>query len=193
MLPVTPCNALSGRTALLVLLTASSLVLAQADSIESCKAIAEREARYACYDAVEAGPEARVEAGESPEAAVLRSTTVSAADPVQAPAVPAPAPAAGVPATPAQALDDFGKSPARLETDEAGEVALVDRVAGLKEVQFKQWQITLEGGQVWRQQLSQTFNLKEGYEVRITPINGGPNHRLSSPQLAGSIQVRRVR
>jgi hypothetical protein len=146
MLPVTRCNSLPCLAALLVLLTASTAVLAQPDSIEGCKAITEREARYACYDAVEA-----------------------------------------------QALDDFGKSPARLETGDAGEVALVDRVAGLKEVQFKQWQITLEGGQVWRQQLSQTLNLKEGYEVRITAINGGPNHRLSSPQVAGSIQVRRVR
>lgn len=91
------------------------------------------------------------------------------------------------------AVEDFGKVGARVEQDTEGKVELVDHVADLREVQHKQWQITLESGQVWRQVLSQTFNLRPGYEVRIAPINDGPNHRLSSPQVSGSIQVRRLR
>lgn len=186
---MTRCKSLICASALLALLHAMpGAVLAQPDSIEGCKAITEREARYSCYDAVEARENVAAPA-------VLSAPPVSATMAPVPPASPAAAPstAAAVTATPTQALDDFGKSTARLEADAAGGVTLVDRVAGLKEVQFKQWQITLESGQVWRQQLSQGFNLKEGYEVRITPINGGPNHRLSSPQIAGSIQVRRLR
>lgn len=185
---MTRCKSLICASALLALLSAApGAVLAQPDSIEGCKAITEREARYSCYDAVEAR-------GNVAAPAVLSAPPVSATMAPELPAPPAaPVTAAAVTATPTQALDDFGKSTARLEADDAGEVTLVDRVTGLKEVQFKQWQITLESGQVWRQQLSQSFNLKEGYEVRITPISGGPNHRLSSPQIAGSIQVRRLR
>ena len=166
--------------ALLLLCGSAPLLQAQTAELAACRAIAEREARFECYD--------RVEALQPPAPA-------AAAAPVTAPAVTAAAPESApvAAATPAPTVEDFGKPAARLEQGAEGQVELVDRVASLKLVQHKQWQLTLESGQVWQQVLSQTYNLKAGHEVRLTPINDGPNHRLSSPQLAGSIQVRRLR
>lgn len=169
-------------TALALLLLCGSVPLLQAQTAElaACRAIAEREARFECYD--------RVEALQPPAPA-------AAAAPVTEPALTAAAPESApvAAATPAPTVEGFGKPAARLEQGAEGQVELVDRVASLKLVQHKQWQLTLESGQVWQQVLSQTYNLKAGHEVRLTPINDGPNHRLSSPQLAGSIQVRRLR
>lgn len=150
---------------LLLLSPAVQAQNATLEAIAACLGIEAREARHACYDQAE---------------------TV-------APQLAQPAVAAATPALPT--VEEFGKvsASARVEQDEAGKAELVDRIAELREVQHKQWQITLESGQVWRQMLSQTFNLRKGYEVRIAPINDGPNYRLSSPQVAGTIQVRRVR
>ena len=81
---------------------------------------------------------------------------------------------------------------ARLEGDGDGRVELVDRIAGLEMSGHKQWRITLASGQVWAQMLSKTFNLTEGDEVRIAPVERGKYYRLRSPELSGFIQVRRL-
>ncbi len=104
-------------------------------------------------------------------------------------APPAAAPAAASSA----AADDFGL-PEETDDDE-GELPpdLVAKVAELRETVPNAYLITLDNGQVWRQkQPKYGYLLRPGYDVRIyaTKIS---SFRLSTRQLAGYIQVERVR
>jgi len=53
--------------------------------------------------------------------------------------------------------------------------------------------ITLDNGQVWRQNIPQRFALKPGQRVTLHGTKWGSSFRLSADALNGFIQVERVR
>ena len=55
------------------------------------------------------------------------------------------------------------------------------------------WLITLDNGQVWRQNPPQRFALTAGQRVTLRGTKWGTSYRLSAETLNGFIQVERVR
>jgi hypothetical protein len=53
--------------------------------------------------------------------------------------------------------------------------------------------ITLDNGQVWRQTYAEWYPLQPGQKVRIHPTRWGGAFRLTTDELEGFIQVKRVR
>jgi hypothetical protein len=148
----------------------------------------------------------------SPGAAATRPAPpapAASAPPPPAPAartVPAeaapPAPAARAPVPPND--DSFGRpDSSRREQRAARERAederqeerteLVAKVVSLRETIPNNYVITLDNGQVWRQNRPEAYPLQPGLEVRIYPGRMGDSYRLTAPFLRGWIQVERVR
>ncbi len=173
--------------------------------VSDCLEIEAPAARLACF-------ERRVEEPRGGEAAD-RPGPAPAAPPTTAPA-PAAAPrtvateaAPPAPVARGQApvdADSFGRSnvsrreerAARQRTDrEAQEerTELVAKVVSLRETVPNNYVITLDNGQVWRQNRPEAYPLQPGHEVRIYPGRLGDSYRLTAPFLRGWIQVERVR
>jgi hypothetical protein len=66
-------------------------------------------------------------------------------------------------------------------------------VTELHETVPNAWLITLDNGQVWRQNPPQRFALKPGQRVTLRATKWGASYRLSADALSGFIQVERVR
>ncbi|MFZ9583983.1 MAG: hypothetical protein ACO280_03385 [Pseudohongiellaceae bacterium] len=79
-----------------------------------------------------------------------------------------------------------------MSDDADGGERLHDTIAGL-EKRSNLWIVTLGSGQVWRQEVARTFNLRVGDEVEIYRDGVGNGLRLSTPRLSGFIRVERVR
>lgn len=171
----------------------SPFALAQADKsqLAACFAIAENNARLACYDTL-ARPGQAAAATVSPTPA--QPTAPTAAPSVQAASVTSAAPAAiakAAPAAPELApKESFGKQVPRSEQVEE---VLVDKVAAIKEVEPKKMQITLANGQVWKQSIGKSFMLRPNDTVRITGSPWGDSFRLEKDGKPGYIQVQRLR
>jgi hypothetical protein len=130
-------------------------------------------------------------------------TTPAARAPAATPPAPAaataPAPAARAPA-PADD-DSFGlsSSPSRRdaraarEAEEEERTELTAKVVAVRETIPNNLTITLDNGQIWRQNRPEFYPLRAGYEVRIYPWKGGKSYRLTAPFLRNWIQVERVR
>lgn len=86
---------------------------------------------------------------------------------------------------------DFGRPP-RVSDDADGRERLHDTIASL-EKRSNLWVVTLASGQVWRQEVARTLNLRVGDEVEIYREGIGNGLRLSTPRLSGFIRVERVR
>jgi hypothetical protein len=70
---------------------------------------------------------------------------------------------------------------------------IVATVKELRETVPNAWLITLDNGQVWRQNIPQRFGLKPGQRVTLHGTKWGSSFRLSAEALNGFIQVERVR
>jgi len=70
---------------------------------------------------------------------------------------------------------------------------IVATVTELHETLPNTLQITLDNGQVWRQNIQQRYALKTGQRVTLRATKWGGSYRLSAESLNGFIQVERVR
>jgi hypothetical protein len=106
------------------------------------------------------------------------------------------APAAVATETPVSEVDNFGRrseaGSARVETGKEGRKELIDTVASVREINASMLEVTLQGGQVWRQMISKRYPLREGDEVTIRPTIWGQSYRLTAKRLEGFIQVQRI-
>jgi hypothetical protein len=160
-------------------------------------------------DAVAAAPppappvNAPAPAAASAAAATLAATAVATAT------APSPGPAPSVtsvsaqPSTPPATLPTASEqsSPAdntglQNRSQRSTQTAPPDIVATVTEVHEtvpNAWLITLDNGQVWRQDIPQRFSLKPGQRVTLRGTKWGTSYRLSAEAQNGFIQVERVR
>jgi hypothetical protein len=154
----------TGARVLLLLLGCSGLTAAAAGptSADDCVAIADREARLACYDAVH---------GHADEVA---------------PAVPAP------PAQPAPPADFGAEQlPQRPSEPDAEEELLVAIVEMGRQATGRHW-FRLENGQLWSQVSPERTTLKAGDSVRISRGLLGTYHLREADGGSRSTAVRRL-
>jgi hypothetical protein len=151
-------------------------------------------ARFDCY-------ERHVEAAKAPN----RPPSNAAPQPDVATAAPTPAasPASTAAATAASAALAISAAPESTAAATAASAAIpvatpppsvtpvTDPV--LHETVPNALLITLDNGQVWRQNIPQRFALKPGQPVTLHGTKWGPSFRLSADALNGFIQVERVR
>ena len=140
-------------------------------------------------DAAPATPSRARGAATPPAASAPPAVRTAPAEPTQrAPAARAPSPADD---------DSFGRRSPRREARKAPEleprIELVAKVVSLRETIPNSYTITLDNGQVWRQNRPEYYPLQPGHEVRIYPGKLGDSYRLTAPFLRGWIQVERVR
>jgi hypothetical protein len=143
----------------------------------------------------------------TPPPAALAATAVAGTAAVAAPnaAAPQAAPAAPTPAAPAPPVASAASTSASASsTDTLGfskppthdaqlPPEIVAIVTELHETVPNAWQITLDNGQVWRQNIPQRFALKPGHHVTLRGTTWGTAYRLTADELHGFIQVERVR
>jgi hypothetical protein len=169
--------------------------------VSDCLEIEAPADRLACF-------ERRVEETRGGEAAA-RPTPAPATSPAPA-AAPRTVPTEAAPPAPAERapapvdVDAFGRSTVlrreeRATRQRAGRetqeerTELVAKVVSLRETVPNNYVITLDNGQVWRQNRPEAYPLQPGHEVRIYPGRLGDSYRLTAPFLRGWIQVERVR
>ncbi len=70
---------------------------------------------------------------------------------------------------------------------------VIATVAELRETLPNSYLITLDNGQVWRQNRPKWYPLQPGYKVRLYPSRWGSSYRLAADKLNSFIQVERVR
>jgi len=90
-------------------------------------------------------------------------------------------------------IENFGQPQARLVPDGKADVALLERVTLIKELQPDKLQITLANGQVWQQTVGKAFFINVGDTVRIASSGWGRSFRLAIDGHPGFIQVSRLR
>jgi hypothetical protein len=119
----------------------------------------------------------------------------AAAAPSTASAPVAAAPVAAVSATAATAAATaLPPQPVAPQRDaQTNPAEIVATVTELHETVPNAWLITLDNGQVWRQNTPQRFALKTGQRVTLRTTKWGASYRLSADTLNGFIQVERVR
>ncbi len=169
--------------------------MAQTDKLQlelgKCSAIADINARVACYDNL-ARPQqdkAPVSTSGVPAAKVVESAPAAKA---VEPAVTAKAPAPARAEAEAGKIEKFGQQQTKLESNAKGEEALIGKVSILKEVEPNKLQITLANGQVWKQMIGKPFYIRENDTVRISPSSWGSSYRLEIDGKPGFIQVSRL-
>jgi hypothetical protein len=186
---------------------------AQSGSVEDCRTIPDRLARYTCYDRYESGAPVASSRSTSNSSTTSASTSPNASsarvqereeddglpiigrffdrdrDEEEAPTV-----ATNAPVTAESEVDNFGRvnpeDDSRLIEGTDGKELIAD-VAALDERGRNQWVITLANGQTWVQMESKVYRLQVGDSVRIYPTRWGNSYRLTSERLSGYIQVRR--
>ena len=196
----------------LFLATLSSYCLSgftQETDFTDCRSISDRQARYACYDRIEAREDSGVVELDRP---------APRANPDNLPVVSLPprnrAPVSDAPASENQQvadqdpgteeIEDFGRKTdsansrqatrqaTRIVEGDEGQKELIDTIASIRQLGQGMSVITLSSGQKWQQMITKRFFLKEGEEVRIYPTIWGNSYRLTSKRLGGFIQVKRV-
>jgi hypothetical protein len=181
--------------------------------VGECVNLKTPEERFACYERqVEAQRQRSAAPAAAPEARSAGSPTPPPAVSPAAPAPAAPAPpatvgaqpqAAGAPAaapsnprSAAAGGGDHDAAPDRRSSDDPESADLreiVATVTALKQTVPNAYVITLDNGQVWRQNRPQWYPLKTGQRVRLWPTQWGGSYRLAVDELNGFIQVERVR
>jgi hypothetical protein len=139
-------------------------------------------------------PQAQAPQALAPPAPARQVVTPPAPAP-QAVAAPAPAAPAGSPG--AQASE----RPVRVENARVRRRESPDAseefegvITALRETVPNAWVVTLDNGQVWRQDYPEPYRLQVGQSVQISESRGfGRGYRLTVAALGGSIQVERVR
>jgi hypothetical protein len=120
----------------------------------------------------------------APAVTSVSTPTVAAAS---APSAPAPGAVQNAPA------DNAALNKQSQHDAQAAPAEIVATVAELHEIVPNAWLITLDNGQVWRQNIAQRFALKPGQHVTLRGTKWGASYRLSADTLNGFIQVERVR
>jgi len=95
------------------------------------------------------------------------------------------------PAASRRSTDNAGLPSSRPERELADEI--VATVTAVRELEPNSLLVTLDNGQVWRQNRPQRYVLDVGTEVILRPTRWGPAYRLTDPNRGGFIQVQRVR
>ena len=146
--------------------------MAQTDTLRlelaRCADVADVTARVACYDGLAHPQQSKPPSSEAPRA--------------KAPAEPV-----------AARIENFGQPQARLVPDKKGDVALLERVASIRELPAEKLQITLANGQVWQQTVGKSFFIGVGDTVRIASSGWGRSFRLAVDGHPDFIQVSRLR
>jgi hypothetical protein len=135
---------------------------------------------------------AGVAAGVSSSASATAAAVAPSATATAAP----PSPAAPASPTPAAAPSDtvgFAPKPKSPSDPPAAAPPIVATVTALKETVPNAYLITLDNGQVWRQDVPQRYPLEAGQRVTLSRTKWGVAYRLSAEGLHGFIQVERVR
>ena len=170
--------------------------------VADCVDLASPGQRFDCYERhVEAAKAAnRSVSSPAPQAGVVTAAPALSSPPSTAAAsraAAAAAIAAAPPQTPAPAHDS---TPAPATTTSAASAPppdappeIVSTVRELHETVPNAWLITLDNGQVWRQNVPQRFALKPGQRVTLRGTKWGAAYRLSADTVSGFIQVERVR
>ncbi len=178
---------------------------AQETDFTDCRSITDRQARYACYDRIEASEDRGVVELDKP---------APRANPDNLPVISLPSrnrePVSDTPAAENQQvtsqdnkdnrneeIEDFGRNTAsgnssRIVEGDEGQKELIDTIASIRPLGQGMSVITLSSGQKWQQMITKRYFLKEGEEVRIYPTIWGSSYRLTSERLGGFIQVKRV-
>jgi len=179
---------------------ASLNVMAQDSAFIACAQFTDRGERIACLeDALESAmavqppmnSQAITAAPAQPTVAVPRRNEPVATTSVTEKS--APAAREEVPSL-LDRLRNFGQSDSTtsISTDEAGQDQLHDTVTDL-EKRNNLLVVTLASGQVWRQQVPRTMNLREGDAITIFQAGIGNGYRLETERLSGFIRVERVK
>jgi hypothetical protein len=138
----------------------------------------------------------------APAAQAPAAAPPAAQPPAAAAAPPPAAPAAAAPSAEREAsagrrgrADDTQAEDARVQPGTSAATGTVESaISALRETVPNAWLITLENGQVWRQDYPKAYRLAVGQRVRITPERRfGGGHRLTVLGMNGFIQVDRVR
>jgi hypothetical protein len=144
--------------------------------------------RFDCYERhVEAAKAANPPAAD---AAVQPGVVTNA--PAPEPASPSTAAATAASAAALSAPPTASPSTAAAAAA-SGAAEIVATVAELHESGPNVWLITLDNGQVWKQDVPQRFALKAGQRVTLHQSRWGSSYRLSADGLNGFIQVERAR
>lgn len=174
--------------------------------VAECVEIESPAERFRCYESRvdaalgEPAPAAREETPPAPPPAA--ASTESAARPAEPPAaiperaIDADRPTAAIDAERAGQADDFGLRPARAQSvrEERPEPEeFFGTIESIREALPNQYVITLENGHVWRQTRPSFYPLRPGHRVRIYSTQWGSSYRMTSDELNGFIQVRRIR
>ena len=85
------------------------------------------------------------------------------------------------------------RSPSRQTDPSVDSSSITATVTALKETVPNVYLITLDNGQVWRQNSSQRYPLQPGQRVTLSRTQWGGAYRLNAEGLHGFIQVERVR
>lgn len=209
------------RLAILFLLTGLALpALAQqpARTLNDCRNVTDRTARFECYDQVESVPRVAPQGATLSTIPATRATPASESAPAAASSSqtavvrevekrepfykrilpfglgdddkdePATADATGAPVSEA---DSFGLSDTR-SSDKDGNRELIDTIATLSEVEPNTWKVTLANGQVWQQVTGKRYAMKAGDQVVIRRSGWGGSYRLYVERLGSYIQVDRI-
>jgi len=151
--------------------------------------------RFDCYErhveAAKAANRPASNAAPQPDVATAAPTPPPSVTPVTDPVPIAAATTSSASASAMGSSTDTAGFPQRSSPPLPPEI--VATVTELHETVPKELLITLDNGQVWRQNIPQRFALKPGQRVTLHGTKWGSSFRLSADALNGFIQVERVR
>jgi len=180
--------------------------------VDTCVDLGTREQRLECY---EARVNEILQARETEESTAEADITIPSSEPVEPEssrasrrtdrreareaeklereaAARAAAAAAALEAA-AQAAEVAAEAAAAAEDPSYTAGEIVATISALRELEPNAYLITLDNGQVWRQDHEKPYLLRVGTEVRLRPSNWGPSYRLTDPNVGNFIAVRRIK
>jgi hypothetical protein len=152
--------------------------------LSGCVDLEPAEERFACYEArVDAVLEERRAAGSTP----------APGGTADASSAPSAATRVEVRASDGVAASENRSARVRAGGEDEDAEEFFGTVAELRETVPNSYLITLDNGQVWRQNRPKRYLLRPGQRVRIYPSPWGSSFRLAAEDVNGYIQVERVR
>jgi hypothetical protein len=166
--------------------------------VGDCVKLQAPEERLACYErhvdaarknsAAPAGAPAEARPATPPPAALAAPSAASVAPAAAAPSA-APAPSAAS----ESATASVAPAPPKSDSGSTGLAKIDATVTAVKVMVPNELLITLDNGQVWRQNRAQWFPLQPGQRVTLSQTKWGASYRLTADGLRGFIQVERAR
>ena len=164
--------------------------------VGDCATLKAPDERLACFDRHVEEAKLTRDASPAPATSAVPSPAAAPQAGVVAPApaaAAAPSGAAGAAAIAGASAPPPPPQTAPPATSASAPAVIVATVTDLHETVPNAWLITLDNGQVWRQNIPQRFALKPGQRVTLHGTRWGASYRLSADALNGFIQVERVR